>query len=76
MQTDLLDGVAALAAAGRWIRRVCIVGASFGGYAALAGVAFHPKAYRCAASIAGVGDLGQFLSEEGKLYGRRRRNRT
>src|SRR5204862_4531898 len=38
MQTDLLDGVAALAASGEIDPdRVCIVGASFGGYAALAG---------------------------------------
>jgi len=71
MQTDLLDGVAALAATGEVDPgRVCIVGASFGGYAALAGAALHPDAYRCAASIAGVADLGQFLSEEAKLYGR------
>lgn len=71
VQTDLLDGVAALAAAGEIdASRVCIVGASFGGYSALAGVALHPDAYRCAASIAGIGDLGQFLSEEARLYGR------
>ncbi|TAL35254.1 MAG: S9 family peptidase, partial [Phenylobacterium sp.] len=50
--------------------RVCIVGASFGGYSALAGAALHPDAYRCAASIAGIGDLGLFLSEEARLYGR------
>jgi dipeptidyl aminopeptidase/acylaminoacyl peptidase len=51
-------------------RRVCIVGASFGGYAALAGAAFHADDYRCAASIAGIGDLGQLMLEEGRLYGR------
>ncbi|MEW5685194.1 MAG: S9 family peptidase [Pseudomonadota bacterium] len=71
MQTDLLDGVAALAAAGDIdARRVCIVGSSFGGYAALAGATLHPDAYRCAASIAGVSDLGTLLQEEGRLYGR------
>lgn len=71
MQTDLLDGVAALAAAGDIDpTRVCIVGVSFGGYAALAGATLHPDAYRCAASIAGVADLGQMLAEEARLFGR------
>jgi dienelactone hydrolase len=71
MQTDLLDGVAALAASGDIDpKRVCIVGASFGGYAALAGAAFHSDAYRCAASFAGISDLGLLGVEEGRLYGR------
>ncbi len=65
MQTDLLDGISALAAQGVIDRnRVCIVGASYGGYAALAGVAFHPEAYRCAVSVAGISSLGQMLAEE------------
>lgn len=71
MQTDLLDGVAALAESGEVDpKRVCIVGASFGGYAALAGATLFPDAYRCAASIAGIGDLGQLIMEESRLYGR------
>lgn len=71
MQTDLLDGVAALADGGEVDpARVCIVGASFGGYAALAGATLFPDAYRCAASIAGIGDLAQLMLEEGRLYGR------
>jgi dipeptidyl aminopeptidase/acylaminoacyl peptidase len=71
MQTDLLDGVQALAAQGLIDpSKVCIVGASFGGYAALAGVSLHPDAYRCAVSIAGIGDLGQLIVEQGRLYGR------
>ena len=49
--------------------RVCIAGASFGGYAALMGAAAHPEAYRCAASIAGIADLGQLLLEDSRLYG-------
>ena len=58
MQHDLTDGVAALVAAGiADPERVCIVGASYGGYAALAGAAFTPELYRCAAAIAGVADL-------------------
>jgi len=71
MQTDLLDGVAALAASGEVDpQRVCIVGASFGGYAALAGATLFPAEYRCAASIAGISDLAQLLLEESRLYGR------
>jgi dipeptidyl aminopeptidase/acylaminoacyl peptidase len=70
MQTDLLDGVAALATAGDIDpARVCVVGASYGGYAALAGAAFHPDAYRCAVSVAGISDIGQMLLEETRIYG-------
>ena len=58
MQHDLSDGVAALVAAGiADPDRVCIVGASYGGYAALAGATFTPELYRCAVSINGVSDL-------------------
>ncbi|MDP2215520.1 S9 family peptidase [Phenylobacterium sp.] len=58
MQTDLLDGVAALGAEGVIDpRQVCIVGASYGGYAALVGATLHPSAFRCAAAIAPVTDL-------------------
>jgi dipeptidyl aminopeptidase/acylaminoacyl peptidase len=71
MQTDLLDGIAAAAATGDVDpARTCIVGASYGGYAALAGVAFHPENYRCAAAIAGVSDLGLLSVEQARLYGR------
>jgi dipeptidyl aminopeptidase/acylaminoacyl peptidase len=62
MQSDLSDGVKRLVADGVIDpARVCIVGASYGGYAALAGVAFEPSVYRCAASIAGPTDLKRFL---------------
>lgn len=71
MQTDLLDGVAALAASGTIDpRRTCIVGTSFGGYLALAGATLHPEAYRCAVSIGGIADLGLLLQERSRLYGR------
>ncbi len=63
MQTDLSDGVRYLAAEGVIDpARVCIVGASYGGYAALAGVTLDPGVYRCAASLAGPSDLGKMLS--------------
>lgn len=70
IQTDLLDGVAAVAADGTVDpSRVCIVGWSFGGYSALAGASLHPEAYRCAASIAGLSDLGLWISEVMRAYG-------
>jgi dipeptidyl aminopeptidase/acylaminoacyl peptidase len=63
MQTDLSDGVRHLAAQGVIDpERVCIVGASYGGYAALAGVAFDPGVYRCAVSVAGVSHLQRMLA--------------
>lgn len=62
MQTDISDGVAALAKAGIVDpKRACIVGASYGGYAALAGVTLQQGLYRCAVSVAGVADMGKML---------------
>jgi dipeptidyl aminopeptidase/acylaminoacyl peptidase len=58
MQTDLSDGVAELARQGVIDpKRVCIVGASYGGYAALAGVTVQHGLYKCAVSVGGVADL-------------------
>lgn len=63
MQTDVEDGVAALVQSGMVdSSRVCIVGASYGGYAALAGATLTPDRYRCAVSVAGVSDLGLMLT--------------
>lgn len=65
MQTDLSDGVRMLAAKGTIDpKRVCIVGGSYGGYAALAGPTLDPGIYRCAVSVAGISDLRDFLSWE------------
>jgi dipeptidyl aminopeptidase/acylaminoacyl peptidase len=58
MQTDLSDGLAALAKRGIVNpSRACIVGASYGGYAALAGVTLQNGLYRCAVAVAPVSDL-------------------
>jgi dipeptidyl aminopeptidase/acylaminoacyl peptidase len=63
MQTDLSDGVNYLVREGIVDpSRVCIAGASYGGYAALAGVSLDPKPYRCAVSVAGISDLKLFLA--------------
>ena len=67
MQTDLSDGVRYLVKEGIVdSSRVCIVGASYGGYAALAGVTLDPGVYRCAVSVAGLSDLALMLRSEGK----------
>ncbi len=61
MQTDLSDGVRYLAHQGTVDpKRVCVVGASYGGYAALAGVSVETGVYRCAVSVAGISDLRRF----------------
>lgn len=65
MQDDVTDGVKAMIE--RRIadpRRICIVGASYGGYSALAGAAFTPEFYACAASINGVTDLPMIIGSE------------
>jgi len=58
MQDDVTDGTRwaieqGIAAAGR----ICIYGASYGGYAALEGAAKEPDLYKCAIGYAGVYDL-------------------
>lgn len=65
MQTDLSDGVRHLVGEGLVDpKRVCIVGASYGGYAALAGATLDPGVYRCAASISGISDPRRMLTVE------------
>jgi dipeptidyl aminopeptidase/acylaminoacyl peptidase len=50
-------------------QRVCIVGASYGGYAALAGATLTPELYRCVVSIAGISDLADFLKSRRQRFG-------
>ena len=70
MQDDVTDGVKAVIADGIVDpKRVCIVGASYGGYAALAGVTFTPELYACGVSVAGVSDLGEMLAYDEKTSG-------
>lgn len=70
MQDDITDGVKKMIADGiADPKRICIVGASYGGYAALAGATFTPDLYACAASMAGISDLRQLLRRERKQYG-------
>ena len=70
MQDDISDGVKALVAQGIVDpKRVCIMGASYGGYAALAGVTFTPELYACAVSVSGVSELTEMLAYEEKMGG-------
>lgn len=72
MQTDLSDGVRHLADAGVIDpARVCIVGASYGGYAAMAGPTLDRGVYRCAVAVAGVSDLRRMVEHEAALGSRR-----
>ncbi|MEM9898025.1 MAG: S9 family peptidase, partial [Pseudomonadota bacterium] len=58
MQDDITNGVTELIKSGHADGdRVCIVGASYGGYAALAGATMTPDLYTCAVSVNGVSDL-------------------
>ena len=72
MQTDLSDGVRWLASEGIIDpARVCIVGASYGGYAAMAGPTLDPGVYKCAVAVAGVSDLRMMVQWEADQGGRR-----
>ncbi len=80
MQDDLADGV-------RWAvdkgiadgARVCIAGASYGGYATLMGLVKHPDLYKCGINWVGVTDINLLYnggwnftndtSDEYKAYG-------
>ena len=74
MQDDLTDAT-------RWAiapgiadpTRICIYGASYGGYAALMGAAKEPTLYRCAAGYVGVYDL-EALHRKDAAANRSRRN--
>jgi dipeptidyl aminopeptidase/acylaminoacyl peptidase len=62
MQNDVEDGT-------RWLieegiadpERICVVGASYGGYAALMEAARNPDLYQCAVSFAGVTDVAYLV---------------
>lgn len=65
MQTDISDGLAQLVKDGiADPKRACIMGGSYGGYAALAGVTLQHGLYRCAVSVAGVSDVQKMVSTD------------
>jgi dipeptidyl aminopeptidase/acylaminoacyl peptidase len=64
MQDDLTDGVAWCVAEGYADpKRVAIYGASYGGYATMAGLCFTPDLYRCGVNYVGVTDLGLLIEK-------------
>ena len=70
MQSDISDGLNALAKEGIVDpKRACIMGGSYGGYAALAGVTLQQNIYRCAVSVAGVGDVAKLISTNWQISG-------
>lgn len=69
MHTDLLDGVAAAGGYGIDSSRTCIVGLSYGGYAAMSGAVFNPETFRCAVSVGGVSDLPLWVGSSRRRWG-------
>ena len=62
MQNDISDGVRYLVAEGIADQnRIAIYGASYGGYATLAGVTLTPDLYNCAIDYVGVSNLFTFM---------------
>jgi dipeptidyl aminopeptidase/acylaminoacyl peptidase len=62
MQDDVTDGVMYAIAQGiADPKRICIYGGSYGGYCALAGLAFTPDLYACGVDFVGVSNLFTFL---------------
>jgi len=70
MQDDITDGV-------YWLinngisdpNRICIYGASYGGYAALMGAVRTPDIFQCSVSLNGVSDLNQIIKHAKKSIG-------
>lgn len=64
MHDDVTDGVRHVIGLGVVDeKRLAIFGGSFGGYLALAGVAFEPDLYRCGITFAGVFDWEQLIRQ-------------
>jgi dipeptidyl aminopeptidase/acylaminoacyl peptidase len=69
MQDDITDGLAWAVKEGiADPKRACIVGASYGGYAAMWGIAKDPALYRCAVSIAGVANVRREVNDFGNYF--------
>lgn len=69
MQDDLDDAMDWAVAQGiADPKRVCVVGSSYGGYAALWAVTRNPERYRCAVSFAGVTDWKKQLKYDDKFF--------
>jgi dipeptidyl aminopeptidase/acylaminoacyl peptidase len=68
-----LDSIRDLAAAAAWLAqegiapadRIAVSGGSYGGYATLASLAFHPDVWACGASTVGISSLRTFIANTG-----------
>jgi dipeptidyl aminopeptidase/acylaminoacyl peptidase len=70
MQDDITDGVLWAVEQGYADRdRVCIYGASYGGYAALMGLIATPELYRCGINYVGVSNLVRLYEQGYAKYG-------
>ncbi len=68
IQDDITDGVQWLIKEGKVDpNRICIVGSSFGGYAAAMGLTKTPELYKCGVSINGVLDMKRYHDSLGHL---------
>lgn len=68
MQDDVTDGAKAMVEQGiADPERMCIVGLSYGGYAALMGAAVTPDLFQCAVSFAGVTDIAGFIADKARF---------
>ena len=68
--SDITDGAKSLVADGTSDgSRMCVVGWSYGGYAALMSAIEQPDLYKCVVSIAGVTDLKMLAREYQKVVG-------
>ena len=64
MQTDVADGMDHLIKSGvADVKRTAIFGGSYGGYAALAGLAFTPDRYAAGISLFGISDLMAYATD-------------
>lgn len=64
MQNDVVDGVKWLIDKGYADKdRICIIGGSYGGYAAVISAINNPDMYACAASFAGVMDIPRLVDD-------------
>src|SRR5690625_3497879 len=69
MQDDIEDGARALIKAGiADPEKICIVGASYGGYAALMGIVKTPDFYQCAISVNGVSDVFELVRSNRQFW--------
>ena len=69
MQNDLTDAVKYLIDEGiADPERVCIYGASYGGYATMAGLTFTPEMYKCGINYVGVTDVGLLFTSMPKYW--------